>query len=181
MQEDSYSTTLCQLENEELENTAMSAENYQQMLAIYLYLNNLANAKMLWMRIPDNLKDQNKELAQINLLNIALQHSNYSDFFKHMKYEWSEHNKAIINDLLVSKREELFNLTASAYVSIYEQNLMEMAQMTPEELKSACFDWTREQDGDKYILIPKIRESAPRVASDDQLLKLTEFVSFLEN
>lgn len=58
---------------------------------------------------------------------------------------------------------------------------MEMAQMTAEELQNACSDWTREQDGDKQILLPKVKEPTPRVASDDQLLKLTEFVSFLEN
>ena len=56
-----------------------------------------------------------------------------------------------------------------------------MAQLTAEELKSVCLDWTREVDGDKHILLPKIREATPRTASDDQLLKLTEFVSFLEN
>lgn len=58
---------------------------------------------------------------------------------------------------------------------------MEMAQLTPDELKNACLDWTREQDGDKQILLPKMKEATPRIASDDQLLKLTEFVSFLEN
>lgn len=81
----------------------------------------------------------------------------------------------------VRKRDELFNLTANAYVSIYEQNLLDMAQMTQDELRNVCPDWTREQDGGKQILIPKIKETAPRIASDDQLLKLTEFVSFLEN
>ncbi|KAL7740939.1 hypothetical protein ACLKA6_014094 [Drosophila palustris] len=183
MQSDNYSETLRQLENEELENTALGAEFYQKLMAIYLYQNKLANAKLLWMRISDNLKEQNKELAQLNLLNLALQNNNYSDFFKHIKYEWSDANKSIVNDLLVKKREELFNLTATAYVSIYEQNLLEMAQMTPDELRNACLDldWTRELDGDKHIILPKIREPTPRVASDDQLLKLTEFVSFLEN
>lgn len=52
------------------------------------------------MRIANNLKEQNKELAQLNMLNLALQHNNYADFFKHIKYEWSETNKPIIDDLL---------------------------------------------------------------------------------
>ncbi|XP_030556097.1 COP9 signalosome complex subunit 8 [Drosophila novamexicana] len=181
MQQDKYSDTLSKLENEELENISPGAEIYQQLMAIYLYQNKLANAKLLWMRISNNLKEQNKELAQLNLLNLALQHNSYADFFKHIKYDWSETNKPIIDDLLVKQREELLNLTATAYVSIYEQNLMEMAQLTPDELKNACLDWTREQDGDKQILLPKMKEATPRIASDDQLLKLTEFVSFLEN
>ncbi|EDW11822.1 COP9 signalosome complex subunit 8 [Drosophila mojavensis] len=181
MQQDKYNDKLNRLQNEELENIAPGVEVYHQLMAIYLYQNKLANAKFLWMRIANNLKEQNKELAQLNLLNLALQHNNYADFFKHIKYEWSETNRPIIDDLLAKQREELFNLTSTAYVSIYEQNLMEMAQMTAEELHNACSDWTREQDGDKRILLPKMKEPTPRVASDDQLLKLTEFVSFLEN
>lgn len=101
------------------QNTALGAEVYQKLMSIYLYQNKLyvqwliwfslnvidqfiysADAKLLWMRISDNLKEQNKELAQLNLLNLALQNNNYSDFFKHIKYEWSDVNKPIVNDLL---------------------------------------------------------------------------------
>lgn len=59
-----------------------------------------SNAKFLWMRIPSNLKEQNKELTQLNLLNLAMQHNNYADFFKHIKYEWSDLIRHIIDDLL---------------------------------------------------------------------------------
>ncbi|EDW02796.1 COP9 signalosome complex subunit 8 [Drosophila grimshawi] len=181
MQQDKYSELLNKLENDELENISPGAELYQQLMAIYLYQNKLASAKLLWMRISNNLKENNKELAQLNLLNLALQHNKYSEFFKYIKYEWSESNKLIIDDLLFKQREELLNLTSSAYVSIYEHNLLQMTQMTPDELKSACLGWTREQDGEEHIWQPKIKEPTPSIASDDQLLKLTEFVSFLEN
>lgn len=52
------------------------------------------------MRIPDNLKETNKELAQLNLLNLAMQHNYYAEFFKQIKYEWSELIKPIIDDLV---------------------------------------------------------------------------------
>lgn len=52
------------------------------------------------MRIPSNIKEQNKELTQLNLLNLAMQHNNYADFFKHIKYEWSDLIRHIIDDLL---------------------------------------------------------------------------------
>lgn len=58
-----------------------------------------ADAKLLWMRVPANLRDD-KELIQLNLLNIALQNNNYADFFKHIKYEWSERVKSPVEDLL---------------------------------------------------------------------------------
>jgi len=58
-----------------------------------------ADAKLLWMRIPNKLKED-KELIQLNLLNVALQNNNYADFFKNIKYEWSERVKAPVEDLL---------------------------------------------------------------------------------
>jgi len=159
-----------------------------------------ADAKLLWMRIPNKLKED-KELIQLNLLNVALQNNNYADFFKNIKYEWSERVKAPVEDLLsmitlkclpkssnnynfvVKQREELFKLMGSAYVSIYQHNVLELSLMSEEELKNACaaLNWTEELDGDRVILKPKVQEAPPSRGNDDQLLKLTEFVPFLEN
>ncbi|XP_020807833.1 COP9 signalosome complex subunit 8 [Drosophila serrata] len=177
-----YTDILERLENEELEQVELGADVYQQLLAIYLYENKLANAKLLWMRVPDKLKED-KELSQLNLLNLALQHNNYTDFFKHIKYEWSEKVKAPLEDLLLKQREELFTLVGSAYVSIYQQDLLELSLLSEDELKKACaaLNWTEELYGDRVILKPKVKETPPSRGNDDQLLKLTEFVTFLEN
>ncbi|KAH8350620.1 hypothetical protein KR067_012404 [Drosophila pandora] len=182
MHSNKYEDLLERLEGEEFEQFELGADVYQQLLAIYLYQNKLANAKLLWMRIPDKLKDD-KELNQLNLLNLALQHNNYADFFRNIKYDWSERVRAPIEDLLVKQREELFNLMGSAYVSIYQQNLLELSQMSEEELKKTCtaLNWSEELDGDRVILKPKYREATSSRSNDDQLLKLTEFVTFLEN
>jgi len=71
----------------------------------------------------------------------------------------------------------------SAYVSIYQHNLLELSLMSEDELKHACaaLNWTEELDGDRVILKPKVQEAPPARGNDDQLLKLTEFVTFLEN
>ncbi|XP_037710133.1 COP9 signalosome complex subunit 8 [Drosophila subpulchrella] len=177
-----YSELQQRLENEEFEQVELGADVYQQLLAIYLYQNKLADAKLLWMRIPNKLKED-KELIQLNLLNVALQNNNYADFFRNIKYEWSERVKAPVEDLLIKQREELFKLMGSAYVSIYQHNVLELSLMSDEELKNACaaLNWTEELDGDRVILKPKVQEAPPSRGNDDQLLKLTEFVTFLEN
>ncbi|XP_022234856.1 COP9 signalosome complex subunit 8 [Drosophila obscura] len=182
MQSNKYNDLLDRLENEELEQVELGAEVYQQLLAIYLYQNKLANAKLLWMRIPDKLKED-KELLHLNQLNLALQNNNFAEFFQKIRYDWSECVKPAMEDLLVKQREDLFLLTGNAYVSIYQNNLLKMAQMTEDELKNAgeALDWTREQDGDDVIWLPKAKEIPPTGGNDDQLLKLTEFVTFLEN
>ncbi|EDW78153.1 uncharacterized protein Dwil_GK24158 [Drosophila willistoni] len=183
MQSNKYKELLQQLESEELEHIELTPEVYQQLMAIYLYQNELSNAKLLWMRIPDKLKVENKELAQLNLLNLALHHNNYADFFKHINYNWSENVKSTIDDLFAKQREDIFTLTGNAYVSIYEEHLLDMVQMAPNELRTHCasLGWTQEQDGDRVIWLPKAKEIVPVRGNDDQLLKLTEFVTFLEN
>ncbi|BFF93349.1 COP9 signalosome complex subunit 8 [Drosophila madeirensis] len=182
MQSNKYNDLLDRLENEELEQVELGAEVYQQLLAIYLYQNKLANAKLLWMRIPDKLKED-KELLHLNQLNLALQNNNFAEFFQKIRYDWSECVKPAMEDLLVKQREDLLTLTGNAYVSIYQNNLLKMAQITEDELKNAALalDWTREQDGDDVIWLPKAKETPPTGGNDDQLLKLTEFVTFLEN
>ncbi|XP_030376656.1 COP9 signalosome complex subunit 8 [Scaptodrosophila lebanonensis] len=185
MQVYKYQELMEKLENDELEQIGLGPEVYAQLLAIYLYQSELSKAKLLWMRMSDNLKnkEENKELTQLHLLTVALQKNDSSDFFDYIKFEWSENVKPIVEDLLAKQREELFTLMGTAYASIYEQNLLEMTQMSAEELKSACaaLNWTQEQDGDQVIILPIPKETVSSVAGDDQLLKLTEFVSFLEN
>lgn len=68
-------------------------------------------------------------------------------------------------------------------MSIYQHNLLELSLMSEDELKHACaaLNWTEELDGDRVILKPKVQEAPPARGNDDQLLKLTEFVTFLEN
>lgn len=89
------------------------------MCVIYEFYAYRANAKFLWMRIANNLKEQNKELAQLNLLNLALQHNNYADFFKHIKYEWSETNRPIIDDLL-GKQRQINHVNISLIINIIQ-------------------------------------------------------------
>lgn len=85
--------------------------------------------------------------------------------------------------LPVKQREELFTLVGSAYVSIYQQDLLELSLLSEDELKQSCaaLNWTEEMYGDRVILKPKVKEAPPNRSNDDQLLKLTEFVTFLEN
>ena len=55
------------LENQELESPrgVLTAELYAEFLALYLLTNDLANAKFLWKRIPDEAKTESDELKAV--------------------------------------------------------------------------------------------------------------------
>lgn len=80
----------------------------------------------------------------------------------------------------------MFTLVGNAYTSIYESKLMELTALSQEQLRQACaaLDWQLEQDSQlQSLVIPKRKVNEPPLStqSEDQLFKLTEFVSFLEN
>ena len=77
-------------------------------------------------------------------------------------------------------------MVGNAFTSIFEQNLLQMTQMSQEQLKEACLalDWSYEAtEGAQTVILPKRTPvlNRPCISSEQQLFKLTEFVSFLEN
>ena len=58
---------LATLENQELDSPLgqLSVESYSEFLGLYLLTNDLVNAKLLWKRIPTEMKFTNDELKAI--------------------------------------------------------------------------------------------------------------------
>lgn len=82
-------------------------------------------------------------------------------------------------------RRDVLSLVGQAYISIFEHELMKLTHLSQDELKQSCLalDWKYENEDQKAVIIP--RKPAPNTeftaSSEDLLLKLTHFVSFLEN
>lgn len=82
-------------------------------------------------------------------------------------------------------RRDVLTLVGQAYISIFEYELMQLTHLSRDELKQTChaLDWKYENEDQKAVIIP--RKAAPNTeftaSSEDLLLKLTDFVSFLEN
>ncbi|XP_011189353.1 COP9 signalosome complex subunit 8 isoform X1 [Zeugodacus cucurbitae] len=185
MQENKYNDLMQKIELEELTQTNIDVESYIQLLAIYLYQDKIADAKYLWRRIPQVLKEDNNELERLNLVMCTLIANNATDFFRQVDYPWSANIKHIMQDLFERMRSDVLTLVGQAYISIFEHDLMQLTHLSRDELKQACqaLDWKYENEDQKAVIIPK--KPAPNTeftaSSEDLLLKLTDFVSFLEN
>ncbi|XP_011202488.1 COP9 signalosome complex subunit 8 [Bactrocera dorsalis] len=184
MQENKYSDLMKKIELEEL-NTNIDVDSYIQLLAIYLYQDKIADAKFLWKRIPQALKKDNNELERLNLVMSALIANNAIEFFRQVDYPWPGNIKHIMQDLFERMRSDVLSLVGQAYISIFEHELMQLTHLSRDELKQTChaLDWKYENEDQKAVIIPK--KPAPNTeftaSSEDLLLKLTDFVSFLEN
>ncbi|CAD6997169.1 COP9 signalosome complex subunit 8 [Ceratitis capitata] len=184
MQNFKYNDLMQKIELEEL-STNIEAEAYTQLLAIYLYQDKIADAKFLWKRIPQPLKNDNKELKRLNSVMCTLITNSATKFFKQVDYPWPSNIKQIMDDLFERVRRDVLALVGQAYMSIFEQELMELTNLSRDELKQTCLalDWKYENEDQQTVIIPKrpVSESELTASSEDLLLKLTDFVSFLEN
>lgn len=82
-------------------------------------------------------------------------------------------------------RRQTVELVALAYSSIFEDRLLELVQVDAQQLETECraLGWQFEEGPAPRLVRPCASAPPPVVAVDaeQQLAKLTDFVSFLEN
>lgn len=107
-------------------------------------------------------------------------------FFAAIKYEWRTSNVA---ELMQELRErilgETIELIAVAYSSIFENRLADLVHLEPTIVEERCkaLGWHYEDGPSPRLVRPERPSKAERMPmnAEDQLSKLTDFVSFLEN
>ncbi|XP_052897614.1 COP9 signalosome complex subunit 8 [Anopheles moucheti] len=162
-----------------------SIQMYSELFAAYLYQNDLASARFLWKRIPQNMKTGNVELDQMYKVYVALWNNNTAGFYKAINHDWSKHVSELMFELKEKFQQETIALIGRAYSSIFENVFAEMTNQTPDMIEDTCNSLNWEITPGLYprLIIPKrtVDEKPIVVSSEAQLHRLTDFVSFLEN
>ncbi|XP_066581832.1 COP9 signalosome complex subunit 8 [Prorops nasuta] len=181
---------LHELEKAELEapGGVASAQTYAQLLAVYLYENDLCNAKYLWKRIPSNVKAANAELGQIWIVGKRMWQRDWSAVHIALDGKWSSDVGYIMAEIREKVRERAMNLIAEAYSSLELSVLASMTGLSIDGARQAAASWNWRIDGTtvqtrKMDMLQHYSNLAPESAllTEDQLEKLTQIVSFLEN
>ncbi|CAH1391823.1 unnamed protein product [Nezara viridula] len=172
------------LEKQELQaqGGVSSPQLYGQLLAIYLYQNDLCNAKFLWKRIPNNIKTQNPELGNIWAVGKAMWLRDAVEIHKTLNNtHWSDNVSSIIKALKDRIKERGIRLIGRAYSSINADVMGSLLGMSSIEAVALAKekDWQIDGTSIKPKQISQI--SPPLTSTEHQLHKLTSFVSFLEN
>lgn len=114
----------------------------------------------------------------------CLWNNNLTAFYKEIKYEWSKTVAEVMFELLEKIQLETVSLIGRAYSSIFETNFADMTNQDSANIRETCtaLDWDIE-DLPVKIVIPKKPLVGKEIttSAEDQLGKLTDFVSFLEN
>ncbi|XP_041976601.1 COP9 signalosome complex subunit 8 [Aricia agestis] len=181
-----YDQFCADLEKQELEapNGIPSPTVYAQLLAIYLYQNDLCDAKFLWKRIPQNVSTSNPEIAAIWAIGQKLWKKDFPGTYQALKgYNWTEPVAPIIEALEEKVRASVFNLIGRSYSSISLDTVVLMTGLNKDAVLQITRDlkWTLNEDGVTLQPTPKSLPAPLQTSSEDQLFKLTDFVTFLEN
>lgn len=114
----------------------------------------------------------------------ALWHNKSTQFYVQINHNWSANIAKIMVELKERYQQETINLIGTAYSTIFENTLSEMLNQTPDTVPQLCssLGWQL-VDGNPRLIVPKkpVRDKVAQTACEDQMRKLTEFVSFLES
>ncbi|GFO00001.1 cop9 signalosome complex subunit 8-like [Plakobranchus ocellatus] len=174
-----------ELEKQELENgnSPCTATQYSQLLALYLLQNDLCNAKFLWKRIPQTVRQGCPELNNIWAVGQKMWLKDYTGTYEALQKEWSDDVKGIMTAVQDSVRERALRLVRLAYSSIGADDFATFVGMPADKAIQAAQGEGWDVDLHNRIIIPKKLESpvATTIMSDQHLSVLTDYVTFMEN
>uniref|UniRef100_A0A224XZB0 COP9 signalosome complex subunit 8 n=1 Tax=Panstrongylus lignarius TaxID=156445 RepID=A0A224XZB0_9HEMI len=153
---------------------------YSKLLAIYLYQHDLCNAKFLWKRIPASLKSENAELRNIWAVGKTMWQRDMKAFYTLVsKTDWTENVASIMAALKDSVRERCLNLVSNAYSSVTVDSVAQLLGVVDVASLAKEHGWSVEGN-----LVSPVRKTIPHIyitSTEEQLHRLTSFVSILEN
>lgn len=203
-----YASLAKTLESQELESPAgqTSAQVYGQLLAIHLLFNDLTSARLLWKRIPEQIKTTNNELALIWTVGKLMWKKNYAEIYPTINScpVWPNHLKNIMKLILESTRQRVISLISRAYSSLSLSNAAQLLGLSPEEtlVLAGSLNWSYDSDSGYFnitqcdkttsglnankgaaLIVGQQNKSSPPVLGDgtELLEKLTDYIIFLES
>lgn len=136
--------------------------------------------------MPSAIKSGNGELQQMHKVFLALWKNDMVDFYKLIDYKWSPAMTEVMFELKSKIQLSNVHLIGKSYTSIFENVFADMTNyQTTEMIDEECrrLEWPIEDGTFPRLIIPKkqVEQEGAPLDAEDQLKKLTCFVSFLEN
>jgi hypothetical protein len=175
------------LEQQELQsqmNTGKAGnEVYTELLAGYICLGRVPEAKFLWKRIPADQKQEASELGRIWEVGKSIWTRDNPQVFINLKGDWSAPVKPLIEQICKQYREQALQLVGAAYSTIRISDLSQYLGLEPtaagQLAEQHSWTWTK-QTG---IVEPVLLSADPnkRAGLSNQLQRVADFISYLEN
>jgi len=156
---------------------------YCELLANYLAQRRLPEAKFLWKRIPDTTKTETPELGLIWEVGKSIWTRDYPSIFNNLKKDWSPALRPIMDFITTQYREDAVQLVSRAYTTIKLNDLSQYIGMEDSTATASLVKergWSINQQTGMVSPVP-IPSESKREALNNQLQRVADFVSYLEN
>jgi len=150
-------------------------------LAAYYTQEDTDNARLLWKRIPQDVKSKNQELSSTWAVGQALWKVDWAQFYKGVNsFGWSGELGELINRLVATTRLKVLDWIPTTYSSI---TIPDLSNYLGESLPAAA-EIAQQQgwasDG-TFVYPTPVGDKKVRKTSLKNLRQLTEYVVSLEN
>lgn len=172
-----------ELENHEIQEGALTVEEYTKLFAAYLYTNELCAAKFLWRRVPEALKT-NPELQKVWSIGKALWTKQYTQAYELINCKWSD----VLEPIMVAIKRRIQQDTLK-FISMHYENIpldkFQMYMGVDKEQAERIVESEGWTCNNGFILPLAITEPEQGLSGSqeilDRLVTLSSFTSYIEN
>jgi len=158
-------------------------EIYTELLAGYLALDRLPEAKFLWKRIPETAKTEVPELGKIWEVGKSIWNRDNPRVFQTLQNDWSEPVAPLMEYTLKNFREEAIQLVSKAYASIRMSDFVQFVGLDEAAAGQLITDlgWTHNQQSGMIGPVCKKKENMQLDSLSNQQQRIADFIAYLEN
>jgi len=161
----------------------LNAEEYSELLSLYLLSNDPMNAKLLWGRIPTSTKASSMELKALWEVGKATLQSDQASIYRLVNtYQWSDCIRSNIIKYKEMTCQKYLSLVSYAYTVVEVKHLNLLLGLTDNETIELVKRKGWEVSDDQVFVKPKpiAGENKPPVDNKEHLERLTRYILFLE-
>lgn len=178
-----FSFVIEQLENDEIQEGSLTAEQYTKLFSAYLYTNELCAAKFLWRRVPEPIK-ANPELQKVWSIGKALWTKHYTQAYELINCQWSDVLEPIMMAIKRRIQQDTLKFISMHYENIQLNKFQTLMGVNKEQAEKIV-----EREGwtvtNGYIIPMALSEPELGLNGSheilDRLVTLSSFTSYIEN
>ncbi|XP_003737011.1 COP9 signalosome complex subunit 8 [Galendromus occidentalis] len=182
-----YASKLSELERLEVDRAGRDdtplealADMYFHLMAIYLIKDDLPNAKFVWKRAPDPVKRALPAFKLLHQVFLALWGRQFPAVYTALQAPWPPAMQATMDDLRSLTVHRATSILAKTYENVAAEDFCSFLGVNPPDVEKACAELGWRFEAGYIFPTANVSSESEAIPSEQQLAKLTDFVSFLE-
>lgn len=146
----------------------------------HVYTGNIADARFLWKRVPEECKTEPEVEAVWRLIQAFWCH-HYQTIWQMLQgYQWSEQVRPIIDALAIKTREDTLGLLGRAYSIVASEQAAMLLGMSVQDAVPLCLSYGWQLDEADFLKVVQRKRGGGVRNGSANLRQLTEYLMHLE-